>query len=396
MNTILADLRYAVRMLLKSPGFTVIAIVALALGIGANTAIFSVVNAVLLRPLPYPEPDRLVLLREKTSTFPSGSVSYPNYLDWREGQRSFTDLALLRRTDVNFAAVGGDTTPERIGGAQVTWNFLAVLGLKPRMGRDFTEADDVPNAPKVALISEGLWQRRFGGAQNVLGQQIMVQGAPREIIGVLPADLRYPRQAQIYLPLGDLRAQQNVLQRGNHPGFSALGRLKPGVTLAQATADLDAIAAVLEQKYPDTNTTRRINAQLLLEAAVGEYRHSLNLLLGAVVCVLLIACANVANLQLARAVARSKELAVRAALGAGRWRLVRQLLTGKHDSGGRRWCGGHSPRDLEPGWNQGAQPGARDALPGNTHRSARADVYRRRRDRGRHPCGNLAGIAHLA
>jgi putative ABC transport system permease protein len=224
--------------------------------------------------LPYPQPDQLVLLREKTSTFPSGSVSYPNYLDWREGQRSFTDLALLRRTDVNFAAVGGDTTPERIGGAQVTWNFLAVLGLKPRMGRDFTEADDVPNAPKVALISEGLWQRRFGGAQNVLGQQIMVQGAPREIIGVLPADLRYPRQAQIYLPLGDLRAQQNVLQRGNHPGFSALGRLKPGVTLAQATADLDAIAVVLEQKYPDTNTTRRIDARQLLEASIGDYRHS--------------------------------------------------------------------------------------------------------------------------
>ena len=327
MSTFLADIRYAVRMLLKSPGFTVIAVLALALGIGANTAIFSVVNAVLLRPLPYPEPGNLVLLREKTGTFPSGSVSYPNYLDWREGQRSFTDLALLRRTSVNFAAMGGDTTPERVGGAHVTANLLSVLGVKPQIGRDFTEADDVPNAPKVVMIAEGLWQRRFGGLGNVLGQQIMVDGTPREIIGVLPAELRYPRQAQIYLPLADIRAQPNVLSRGNHPGFSSLGRLKPGVTLAQASADLNAIAVALEQKYPDSNATRRVTAQLLLEASVGEYRHSLNLLLGAVLCVLLIACANVANLQLARAVSRSKELAIRTALGAGRWRLVRQLLT---------------------------------------------------------------------
>ena len=312
---------------MKAPGFTIIAIVALALGIGANTAIFSVVNAVLLRPLPYPDPDKLILVRKKPATFPSGSVSYPNYLDWREGQRSFTDLALLRRTSVNFANMSGESVPERIGGAQVSWNYLGVLGMKPKIGRDFTEADDVPNAPKVMLISEGLWQRQFGGANSVLGQQVMIDGVPREIIGVLSRDVRYPRLTQIYLPLGDLRAQPGVLQRGNHPGFSTLGRLKPGVTLSQAEADLNAIAVALEQKYPDTNTTRRVTVEQLLEAAVGDYRHSLNLLLGAVLCVLLIACANVANLQLARAVARSKELAIRAALGAGRWRLARQLLT---------------------------------------------------------------------
>src|SRR6188768_1078438 len=144
MQTFLTDIRYAVRMLLKSPGFTVIAVIALALGIGANTAIFSVINAVLLRPLPYPEPGNLVLLREKTGTFPSGSVSYPNYLDWREGQRSFTDIALLRRTSVNFATMSGESVPERIGGAQVSWNYLAVLGMRPKIGRDFTETDDVP------------------------------------------------------------------------------------------------------------------------------------------------------------------------------------------------------------------------------------------------------------
>lgn len=327
MNTLLADIRYAVRMLLKAPAFTVIAVIALALGIGANTAIFSVVNAVLLRPLPYPEPDKLITLREQTPTFPNGSVSYPNYLDWREAQRSYIDLVLLRRTSVNFATIGGESTPERIGGAHVTWNFLAVLGLKTRLGRDFAAADDVPNAPKVALITEKLWQRRFGGSDAVLGKQVMVDGVTREIIGVVPSALRYPRLSEIYIPLGDIRKQENVLQRGNHPGFSALGRLKPGVTLEQASADLDAIAATLEQKYPDTNTGRRVNSELLLEAAVGDYRHSLNLLLAAVLCVLLIACANVANLQLARAVSRSKELAIRTALGAGRWRLARQLLT---------------------------------------------------------------------
>ncbi len=327
MNNFLPDLRYAVRMLLKAPGFTVIAILALALGIGANTAIFSVVNAVLLRPLPYPQPDKLIVLREKTPTFPGGSVSYPNYLDWREAQRSFTDLALLRRSNVNFAMLGGDTAPARLGGAQVSWNFLAIVGLKPRLGRDFTEADDVPNAPKVALITEKLWQTRFGGSDKVLGQQVTVDGEAREIIGVLPSELRYPRLSEIYIPLGDVRKQENVLQRGNHPGFSTLGRLKPGVTLEQAKSDLDTIAAALEQKFPDTNTGRRVDMRPLLEAAVGDYRHSLKLLLGAVLCVLLIACANVANLQLARAVSRSKELAIRAALGAGRWRLARQLLT---------------------------------------------------------------------
>ncbi|MGI8821195.1 MAG: ABC transporter permease [Chthoniobacterales bacterium] len=322
----ITDFRYAVRMLLKAPGFTIIAIVALALGIGANTALFSVVNAVLLRPLPYPEPEKLILLRESTSTFPFGSVSYPNYLDWREGQRSFTDIALLRRTNVNFASIGGEAGPERIDAAQVTWNYLAILGMKPKLGRDFLEADDVPKGPKVVLIGEALWQKQFGGARDVLGKQVILDGVPREIVGVYPSDVRYPRKTEMLLPLGDLRAQANVLQRGNHPGFSALARLKPGVTLQQADAELNAIAVALEQKYPDTNTTRRVKAQQLLQAAVGDYRQSLQLLLAAVVCVLLIACANVANLQLARAVSRGKELAIRAALGAGRWRLTRQLL----------------------------------------------------------------------
>ncbi|MDQ2658837.1 MAG: ABC transporter permease [Verrucomicrobiota bacterium] len=327
MSTFITDLRYAIRMLLKSPGFTIIAIAALALGIGANTAIFSVVDAVLLRALPYPQPERLVLLRERSASFPNGSVSYPNFLDWRAGQHTLTDLALLRRESFNFSTPGGETAPERIGGGRVTYNFLTILGLKPLLGRDFTEGEDAPGTAPVAMISEALWRSHFGASPKVLGRQIMLDGITREIIGVLPGELRYPRASEILVPLAELRKEPSTLSRGNHPGYSSLGRLKPGVSLAQANADLDTIAANLEQQYPDTNATRRVQMQPLLEAAVGEYRNSLNLLLGAVGCVLLIACANVANLQLARALARTKELAIRAALGASRWRLARQLLT---------------------------------------------------------------------
>ncbi len=323
-----ADLRYALRMLRKSPGFTLVALLTLTLGIGANTALFSIVNAVLLNPLPYPHADELVVLHESKPNFPSGSIPYPNFRDWQRDNRTFASMAIYRPYAFGLTGLGD---AERVRAEFVTSDFFPLLGVRRRsLGRVFGPKEDEIGAAPIVVVSQGFWTRKLGAAPDVVGRSLTLDGRDYTIVGVVPANVDFPaagiRTCDVYVPIGQW-ANPLLTHRTAGLGIHGVGRLKPGVTVEQARADMDSVTRGLAAAFPDEN--KGVGATLVpfRDALVGSVRPILLLLLGAVGFVLLIACVNVANLVLARSLARQREFAVRAALGASQARVVRQMLT---------------------------------------------------------------------